>query len=69
MSPIYKRTHRALARAIQKVGHGTDMSDEQVLALAEAIADVCEENTPTSATFDREVFIALATQRQMSIPG
>lgn len=64
---MYKSTHRAIARAIRTVGISSSMTEEQVLAMAVAMADVCEAHTPKSAAFDREVFVALATQRQMEL--
>lgn len=66
---MYRRTHRALATAIREAGVRASMDEGQVLMMAQSIADVCEDSTPASATFDREVFIALATQRQMTIPA
>jgi hypothetical protein len=64
---MYRRTHRALAKAIQQAGSESMMDEGQILAITNRIADVCEENTPKSATFDREVFVALATQRQSQL--
>jgi hypothetical protein len=64
---MYRRTHRALAKAIREAGAAQNLTETQVAAMAEAIADVCEEHTPKSAAFDREVFIALANQRQMTL--
>jgi hypothetical protein len=64
---VYKRTHRALAKAIREAGAKSMMDEGQIAAMADAVADVCEEHTPKSATFDREVFIALANQRQMAL--
>jgi hypothetical protein len=58
---MYKSTHRALARAVRDTGLQSGMNEDQVLAIANAMADVCEEHTPKSATFDREVFLAIAT--------
>jgi hypothetical protein len=64
---MYRRTHRALAKAIQQAGADTMMDEAQIMAITNRVADVCEEHTPASATFDREVFVALATQRQMAL--
>jgi hypothetical protein len=58
---MYKATHRAIARAVRDAGLKADMSEDQVIAMASALADVCEAHTPKSATFDREVFLAIAT--------
>jgi hypothetical protein len=64
---VYKSTHRALARAVRVAGQKADLTEAEVAIVAVEIADVCENSTPKSATFDREVFLALATQRQMTL--
>ena len=66
---MYRRTHRALAKAISEAASASGMDEAQIVAITTRIADVCEENTPASASFDREVFVALATQRQMALPA
>ena len=66
---MYRRTHRALAKAIREAATESAMSEAQVMAITGRIADVCEESTPQTSTFDREVFVALAVQRQLSIPA
>lgn len=65
---MYRKTHRALAKAIQQAGAQSEMSDAQIMSITTLVADVCEEQTPASASFDREVFVALATQRQSTLP-
>lgn len=66
---MYRKTHRALAKAIQQAAAESMMDEGQIAAITQRIADVCEEQTPASASFDREVFVALATQRQMALPS
>jgi hypothetical protein len=65
---MYRKTHRALAKAIQRAGAESEMNDAQIMSITTLVADVCEEQTPASASFDREVFVALATQRQNMLP-
>jgi hypothetical protein len=60
---MYRKTHRALAKAIQQAAAASNMDDTQVMSITTAVADVCEDHTPATASFDREVFVALATQR------
>lgn len=64
---MYRRTHRALAKAIAEAAAASDLTEAQIMAITTRIADVCEESTPKSASFDREVFVALATRRQSTI--
>ena len=64
---MYRKTHRALAKAIQQASAQTSMSEAQIAAITDTIADVCEQHTPSTASFDREVFVALATQRQIAV--
>lgn len=62
---MYRRTHRALAKAIRESVHSESLSNEQALDIASRIADVCEESTPKTSTFDREAFMALSLMRQL----
>jgi hypothetical protein len=64
---MYRRTHRALAKAIRESSHHSGLSNEQALDIAERIADVCEESTPKTSTFDREAFMALSLMRQLPV--
>jgi hypothetical protein len=66
---MYRKTHRALAKAIQHAAEESGLDDAQIAAVTNAVADVCEEHTPATASFDREVFVALATQRQIAVTG
>lgn len=63
---MYKNTHREIARAIRSASEVSGLSDEQTLEITKALADVCQQATPSKANFDREVFEAIATQKSQS---
>jgi len=62
---MYRKDHLELARAIRDTAQAdSDITFSTTKAFADAIAEVCVSRTPDRASFDREVFIALATQRE-----
>lgn len=61
---MYKATHRALAKAVREGAASAGLDYDQTEIIAVAIADVCQTATPKTATFDREVFLALACQQR-----
>jgi hypothetical protein len=64
---MYKSTHRALAKAVREGASSAALDYDQTEIIAVAIADVCEAATPKTATFDREVFLALACQQRLPV--
>ncbi len=61
---MYRKTHRALAQAVREGAARAGMDFDQTEIMAVTVADVCEQHTPKAATFDREVFLALACSQQ-----
>lgn len=56
---MHRADHIAIAKAIRDTSDEY-LGTEQVRVVADALARVCNERTPKTASFDREMFMAYA---------
>jgi hypothetical protein len=65
---MYRKDHIELAKAVRNTANERGLNSEDTSAIASAIADVCEDRTPGSNKFDREMFMAYAMSPVMALP-
>lgn len=62
---MYRKDHMELARAIRSTAQAdSSITYTTVKSFADSIANAIAARSPKESQFDREVFMALATQRE-----
>jgi hypothetical protein len=66
---VYNADHKVIAKAVRDAGASINLTDDDMLVLATALADACESRTRPPATLDREQFMAYALSPVIGVPA